>query len=319
MTSHITARGRPGPDRAFTHPALLYRGEQEFLEAVGAFVRTAHTAGHPVLVALPAARLAALQDHLGTTAEHLTCVDMTELGRNPGRILSALQAFADAHPGRHVHVVGQPIWFGRTPAEIREATRHEALINLAFAGRTATILCPYDTSTLPAHVVADAHRTHPVLTDGEATWSSARYADPLEVCGDCDTPLSEPPSSAHVLPYSEATMADTRSHVEQWAGELGLPPTRLTDFVLATGEALSNSVRHGGGHGTLRLWRAGSTACAETTDSGRLEDPLVGRRRPDPASAAGGRGVWMMHELCDLVEIRSLRGALVVRLSVDLD
>lgn len=302
----------------FTHPALLYRGEQEFFERVGTFVRGAVAAGEPVLVAVPAPRLHALRDHLGSTARHVTWVDMTDLGRNPGRILSALHSFADAHPGRHVHIVGEPIWAGRTAAETREATRHEALINLAFAGRSATILCPYDTSALPADVVSGVHRTHPVLTEGRALWASAHYADPLQVCGDCDTPLGEPPLSARVISYAEGGLAGVRAYADQWAGGLGLSPDRRTDLMLAIGEAVSNSVRHGGGRGTLRLWADASTAFAETTDSGGLGDPLTGRRRPDPVSATGGRGVWMMHQLCDLVEIRTLPSGLVVRMSMDI-
>ncbi|MCM2580031.1 sensor histidine kinase [Streptomyces meridianus] len=303
----------------FSHPALLYRGEQEFLERVGTFVRGAVAVGEPVLVAVPAPRLHALRDHLDAVDGSVTWADMSDLGRNPGRILSALQSFADAHPGRHVHIVGEPVWAGRTPAEMREATRHEALINLAFAGRTATILCPYDTSALPAYVVHDAHRTHPVLVEGRAPWASSRYADPLQVCGDCDTPLTVPPLSAHVLAYAEGELAGVRAYADQWASGLGLPPARRTDLTLAIGEAVSNSVRHGGGRGTLRLWTISATMFAETTDSGGIGDPLTGRRRPDPVSADGGRGVWMMHQLCDLVEIRTLPGSLVVRLSMDLD
>jgi hypothetical protein len=39
-------------------------------------------------------------------------------------------------------------------------------------------------------------------------------------------------------------------------------------------------------------------------DTGVIEDPLVGRRMP-PADRSGGRGVWLMNQLSDLVELRS--------------
>ncbi len=58
---------------------------------------------------------------------------MAELGRNPARIIPEVQAFTDKHPGQRVRFVGEPIWPGRSAAEICEATRHEALLNLAFA------------------------------------------------------------------------------------------------------------------------------------------------------------------------------------------
>jgi anti-sigma regulatory factor (Ser/Thr protein kinase) len=77
-------------------------------------------------------------------------------------------------------------------------------------------------------------------------------------------------------------------------------------------------VRHGGGQGVLRLWRTADTAIAEVRDRGRLTDALVGRRRPDPLSPAGGRGVGMMHQLCDLVEMRTPPSGLIVRLHLAL-
>jgi hypothetical protein len=62
-----------------------------------------------------------------------------------------------------VRFIGEPIWAGRRADEILEATRHEALLNLAFAGAPVTIQCPYDTSRLDPEVLADAERTHPEL------------------------------------------------------------------------------------------------------------------------------------------------------------
>jgi len=208
--------------------------------------------------------------------------------------------------------VGEPIWVGRTPAETGEATRHEALINLAFADRPASILCPYDT-LLPDDVLAQAHRTHPVVRRPDALLPNPAYADPVEVCRDCDTPLPEP-RDAVVVTFGEGELATTRETAERWAQSAGLPAIRCADWVLAVSEATSNSVRHGGGHGTLRMWRAATELVAEVRDRGRLTDPLTGRRRPDPYAPTGGRGVWIMHQLCDLVEIRAQEDGLVLRL-----
>lgn len=53
---------------------------------------------------------------------------------------------------------------------------------------------------------------------------------------------------------------------------------------------------------------------AEIRDAGRLANPLAGRRRPALASVNGGRGLWMIHQLCDLVEIRASDSGLTLRL-----
>ncbi|WP_053711157.1 sensor histidine kinase [Streptomyces sp. NRRL B-3648] len=299
-------------DVAFHHPALLCATEDEYLTGVGDFVRTQAARGRPLLVVVPGERLTRLQDVFGSEYEDITWVDMRQAGRNPGRILSLLLDFADRHADRHPAIVGQPLWVGRTSAETHEATRHEALVNLAFAGRNATFLCPYDTA-LPERVLAQAHRTHPVVGDAGGYRPSPVYADPEQVCRECDAPLPEPVAPV-VLDFDERDLAAVRDAATQWAEAAGLSPRRRTDWLLAVNEATGNSVRHGGGRGTLRLWRAAGTLVAEVRDRGRLVDPLVGRRRPDPMSPAGGRGVWMMHQLCDLVEIRTPPSGLVVRL-----
>jgi hypothetical protein len=51
-----------------------------------------------------------------------------------------------------------------------ERQRHEALLNLAFAGAADFwLLCPYDTEALDGSVIDEAHHSHPVVVqDGAA-------------------------------------------------------------------------------------------------------------------------------------------------------
>lgn len=165
MTTYGATLAGPGRPAAFLHPALFYGDEDEDLDGVGAFIQDALDREHAVLVAVPGPRLPLLQNLVESRHRHARWVDMHQAGRNPGRILSMLQEFAD-RAGDDVHtgvsIVGEPIWVGRTPAEAWEATRHEALINLAFAGRPVSILCPYDTA-LPKDVLTQAYRIHPVI------------------------------------------------------------------------------------------------------------------------------------------------------------
>ncbi len=53
---------------------------------------------------------------------------------------------------------------------------------------------------------------------------------------------------------------------------------------------------------------------AEIRDAGHLADPLAGRRRPALASVNGGRGLWLIHQLCDLVETRASDSGLTLRM-----
>ncbi len=88
------------------------------------------------------------------------------------------------------------------------------------------------------------------------------------------------------------------------AGAVGLSSDRMHDTVLAVNEMAANSLHHGGGWGDLRIWDDGRTLFCEVTDNGCIEDPLVGRQTPD-FHQEGGRGVWLAHQLCDLVQIRT--------------
>jgi len=91
-----------------------------------------------------------------------------------------------------------------------------------------------------------------------------------------------------------------RSAVAAHADRLGLTPARIPELVLVAHELASNAVRHGGGHGRVRVWRDGAAVVCEIRDSG----PGLAAARVDsygrPAvDAPGGRGLWLAHMLCD--------------------
>jgi anti-sigma regulatory factor (Ser/Thr protein kinase) len=89
------------------------------------------------------------------------------------------------------------------------------------------------------------------------------------------------------------------------------------DLILAVNEAATNALLHGGNEGELRIWTDGREVVCEVTDSGTFHEPLAGRQRPEPDWVCG-RGVWLMNQLCDLVELRPTDTGTVVRLHVEL-
>jgi anti-sigma regulatory factor (Ser/Thr protein kinase) len=92
----------------------------------------------------------------------------------------------------------------------------------------------------------------------------------------------------------------------------------IGDLVLAVNEVAANSIAHGGGSGTLRVWRDGGALVCEVSDRGHLDDPLADRRRPAPGQD-GGRGLWLANQLCDLVQVRSFATGTTVRLHMHRD
>jgi anti-sigma regulatory factor (Ser/Thr protein kinase) len=69
--------------------------------------------------------------------------------------------------------------------------------------------------------------------------------------------------------------------------------------------------------GRLQLWTDGGNLVCEVADAGHISDPLVGRRRPGDRQLHG-RGLWLVQQLCDLVQVRTEPGATVVRVQVPL-
>lgn len=301
----------------FRHEALLYSGPEEFLAGALAFVEEGLEAEEPMLVVVSADKIRRLRRALGADAEGVHFADMAEVGLNPARIIPAWRDFVERHsgPGRRLRGIGEPIWAGRSPAELVECQRHESLLNLAFADAEGfRLLCPYDLDALDPTVIEEAHRSHPVLVAAEGAERESTAFRPIEiVAAPFETPLPEPSHPAPTRAFQAGTLEELRRFVAAQAEGAGLSPARSYDLVLAVNEVATNSVRHGGGHGRLRVWVEGETILAEVQDQGHIDLPLVGRERP-AAGQVGGHGLWLVNQLCELVQIRSFPTGSVVRL-----
>jgi anti-sigma regulatory factor (Ser/Thr protein kinase) len=287
----------------FVHPALFYRGHSEYLAGTLPFITGGLAAGDPVAVAVPPAQLELLRTELGDASGQVTFLDMTIVGRNPGRIIpGVLRAFADQHSTSRVRIIGEPIWDGRSATEYPACVQHEALINLAFTGRAVSILCPYDSDALPPEVIADAAATHPVLIDTAGQRDSDAYA-PDHIVASYNQPLPLPPDSAG-QDFDIATLPLLRPFATRHAERLGLTGARADDLILAMMELATNSVEHGAGTGTVHIWAADGDLVCQVFDAGQVTDPLVGRR-PAPTDQYRGRGVLLVNLLADLVRMHT--------------
>ena len=297
----------------FRHEALFYDGLDEFVARCAEFLRDGAGAGEPALVVVSGAKIDALREELGDAAEGVCFADMGEVGINPGRIIPAWRDFVNRHEGdgRHLRGIGEPVWAGRSAAELAECQRHEALLNVAFShGVPWWLLCPYDRGTLPPDVIATATRSHPYVTNQRSHhYESGNGLDHL------GGELPPPPGWALQLEFGDGPLGDVRRFVSERARATGLDGARLADLMVAVTELASNTMRHGGGAGTLRVWEDAGWFVCEVRDRGRIVDPLVGRRRPT-LDNRDGRGLWLVQQLCDLVQIRSGPAGTTVRVHV---
>lgn len=308
-------RHRPAQD--FVHEALFYEGVGDAVSCLAPFVREGVEAGEPTLVAVPAATLELLCDELGPAAAHVTFLDIEQVGTNPARITGIWHDWTVSHRGQSARGVGEPVWVGRSGPEMAECNGHERLLDLACEDSRLWLVCPYDTSSLPADALAIAQETHRDIVAGDSREPSSAFVagwdDILTV------PLDEPAGPTLDLDVEfSAHPAEVRRHAEQQAAAAGLQRDKAEAFVMAVNELASNSLRHGSGAGRFRTWHDHDSVVAEIRDSGRITQPLAGRLQPG-ADAESGRGLWIVHQLCDLVQVRSGADGTTVRLHMRLN
>jgi anti-sigma regulatory factor (Ser/Thr protein kinase) len=124
--------------------------------------------------------------------------------------------------------------------------------------------------------------------------------------------LPVPKGRVRELGFGAGDLAELRHAIADWARANALAAERTDELVLAVDELASNSIRHGGGAGTLRWWREDDALLCEVRDEGWIRAPLVGHVRPG-SDARCSRGLWLVNQLCDLVQIRSAPAGSAVR------
>jgi anti-sigma regulatory factor (Ser/Thr protein kinase) len=280
-----------GVPAGFRHEASVYASGEEFVRLAAPFVRDGLAVGDTVVAALPPAGIAVLRDALGAAADGVGFADITTVGRNPARLIPFWRDVLDLSPDRPVRGLSEQTYPGRTAAEYEEVLLHEALTDIAFATAVSFRLrCLYDASA---------------GVDPTADYALAEKT--------FRTALSGVPERAERWIFGLADLGEVRQWVDAQASSHGLSRDRIDDLTLALHEICTNSIRFGGAKGTLSVWIADGSLICDVTDSGRIDDLLVGRVLP-PLDGLGGRGVWLANQLCDLVQLRSGDGFTQVRL-----
>jgi anti-sigma regulatory factor (Ser/Thr protein kinase) len=174
-------------------------------------------------------------------------------------------------------------------------------------------MCPYDADRLAPEVLKVATHNHRVLAEDGHEHPSDDYRDPTAIQAPFTGPLPDPPPTAHELRFdSPRDLGVVRHFVAHRAHAGGVSGERMEGFVLAIDEVVTNSLRHGGGAGAMRIWSEDHSVVCDVSDAGVIAEPLVGRIRP-ALDRSDGRGLWIANHFCDLVQIRSSAAGTTVR------
>jgi anti-sigma regulatory factor (Ser/Thr protein kinase) len=112
------------------------------------------------------------------------------------------------------------------------------------------------------------------------------------------------PSGPAVLEqdFDAGSLYALRSAVAAHAAAAGLPPGRVYDVVAAAHEMAANAVRHGAGHGRLRLQAADGVLTCQVSDDGpaaAVGDENHGAAPGAPWPSEHGHGLWVIERVAD--------------------
>jgi anti-sigma regulatory factor (Ser/Thr protein kinase) len=318
----VSTDGTSRSGASLVHQGLLYASRNEFLAGTLPFIQQGLSGGDLIWVMSPDRNAGWLRVALGSAAGQLVFGDCSQWYRHPVRALAALnRAVREGAGKQRLRMIGEPCWAARTGPEGTEQVRHESLLNVALASADAAVLCTYDTRVVDDEVAAQVARTHPELVVDGGARSSPHYTDPAVFTAECDSaPLPEPPSSALQLAFHQlGQLATLRAFMTSYATWAGAAAQSVTQFVQAVDEVATNAIEHGGGSGVIRIWTDPQAMSCEISDTGSgLSDPLAGHL-PLPPGRAGGCGLWLARQFCDLLEVRSGSAGTTVRLHLTLE
>lgn len=107
--------------------------------------------------------------------------------------------------------------------------------------------------------------------------------------------------------FDSGSLYALREAVAAHAVQAGLSEGRVIDAVLAVHELAANAVRHGGGHGRLRVWDTGNALRCEVSDDGGAGASGADPGPPGPAAwpVEFGHGLWLISQVTDQASLDS--------------
>ncbi|MFI5915720.1 anti-sigma factor RsbA family regulatory protein [Dactylosporangium sp. NPDC051541] len=308
--------GAAAAHRGYFHETGFYSSDQEFLNLVGPFFTDGLQAGEPVVSACAPHHQQLLRDVFGPNAG-IRFVDGDGQYQRPAGAIRQYQAmFADlvADGATQIRVAGDvphpgvgALWDGWA--------RYEAAVNIAYDDYPVWGLCPYDTRSTPAHVLHDVRRTHPHIATATGHHPNPAFQDPATVLAEARTgwrdPLEQHPPHDEL---DDPSPARARAAITALAAATQLSRHDVDGLLVSVSEAVSNAVLYGAAPMRVRIWAASQRIVVAVSDGGPgPADPFAGLL-PVTALHAGGRGLWLMHQLCAHVSLQREPDGFTVRL-----
>jgi two-component system nitrate/nitrite response regulator NarL len=165
------------------HEALVHSSPEGLVAGALPFIRHGLELGEQLLVLLQPKGRAVLQDELGKDVDQIDFADAVDWYQSPEHALEQYTLYVQRHISLgfpRVRVVAEVVWPLGADTDVAAWKRYEARVSGAMASTPVSFVCVYDAAELPAGIIADAKRTHPVLRTADGPRPSGKYIPPAE-------------------------------------------------------------------------------------------------------------------------------------------
>lgn len=152
------------------HRVLEYGSDDEYLTIAIPFLTEGIARSDTVLTVTSERHAHLVRDALGNSGQHVEFLDAAEWYSSLRSAAIGYRAFLKERFERGapwIRILGEPVWAGRSETQLADWFRYESIINVAFASSPATIVCSYDTRSVPESVLTNARRTHPEVAGAD--------------------------------------------------------------------------------------------------------------------------------------------------------
>jgi anti-sigma regulatory factor (Ser/Thr protein kinase) len=300
------------------HELFVYDADDAYERLFAPYLEEGHEQGDALIAVFVPEKEELLRDALGPAADAVAFDDAWQVYTRPEAVLGRYDTVTRRllHDGaRSIRVIGE------LPA--REAQQnsdawmlYEGLLNHAFTHLPVRVACAYDERIAPASLLDAARRTHPHVHHGDwigGEWERSDVFDPTAVVRSLTLP-GQPLEDLLEIEVNGDMVVLRRRLVEAMTAA-GLPADKVTNLLLAAGEAAANAQLHGHGLRALRAGRINGDFVCEVYDNGPgFDDPLAGHL-PPRAGAVGGGGLWVARQLTSRLEfLAAPSGGMITRL-----
>jgi two-component system, NarL family, nitrate/nitrite response regulator NarL len=180
------------------HEALVYSSGDELAAGAAPFLQQGLALGEEVLVVLRETGRSVVEQALGGDAGRVEFADAVTWYQSPEHVFQQYTRYLGdclERGASRVRVVAEVLWpQSSATADVAGWKRYEAGISAAMASVPVSFICTYDTRELPAAIVTDARRTHPVLRTATGALPNAHYMPEAEFVRSLEDRVSEPVS-----------------------------------------------------------------------------------------------------------------------------